>query len=88
MKRLFSPIVLLLMCIILNRATMRIAPFLIGIETLQEQVNGLMPVGMLYVTGLETIATIFNISTIFCLFWLITRIFNLIKERTEQHEKL
>ena len=87
MRKLLAPIVLICVCIALTRLTVRIAPYLVGIDTLSEQVNGTIPAGMWYVVGLESLSVIFNLAAIFCAGWLLVRIVNILKERTLSHEK-
>ena len=81
MRRFAAPVLLLAAMIVLARLTARLAPYLVGTDTFAEQVNGTLPAGMLYIVGLESISTIFNLAVWFCIGWLIVRIFKLAKEK-------
>lgn len=81
MTRLFAPVFWLTTTIVLARLTAHLAPYLVGTDTLAEQVNGTLPAGMLYQVGLESLNTIFNLAVWFCIGWLIMRIFKSVKEK-------
>ena len=51
MTRLFAPFFWLTTTIVLARLTAHLAPYLVGTDTLAEQVNGTLPAGMLYHKG-------------------------------------
>lgn len=86
MRKLIAPIIWLLICIALNRISIRIAPYLVGVDTLAEQLNGTVPVGMWYVAGLESLSTVFNLTAAFCIGWFVSRMITILKERSS-HEK-
>ena len=81
MRKLIAPAFWLVMVIVLARFTAHLAPYLVGTDTLAEQVNGTLPAGMLYLVGLESLNIFFNIMTWLCIGWLVARIFNTVKEK-------
>ena len=85
MRKLITPAFFLVLTVVLSQFTARVAPYLVGTETLAEQVNGTLPAGMFCLVGLETINTISNIATWLCIGWLVARIINLVKEKNH-HE--
>ena len=85
MRKLIAPAFFLALTVVLARFTTRVAPYLVGTETLAEQVNGTLSAGMFYLVGLETVNTVSNIATWLCIGWLVSRIFNLFKEKNH-HE--
>ncbi len=84
MRRLFAPIFWLTVAIILAKLTVRFAPYLAGMETLEEQVNGTLPAGMLYLAALDSLNTIFNLAICFCVGWLISKI--IFNKKEKHHE--
>ena len=85
MRRLTAPVITLAATIVLARLTAHLAPYLVGTDSLAEQVNGTLPAGMLYVVGLESISTIFNLAVWFSIGWLIARIIKFSQEK-KHHE--
>ncbi|MDD4817436.1 MAG: hypothetical protein PHI85_05645 [Victivallaceae bacterium] len=84
MKKLAAPVFWLVATIVLARLTARIAPYLVGTDTLAEQVNGTLPAGMLYVVAFDSLSTLFNLAVWFCIGWLVSRIFQTVKERSSK----
>ena len=71
--------------IVLARLTARLAPYLVGTDTLAEQVNGTLPAGIQYVIAFDSLSSLFNLAVWFCIGWLITRIIKTVNERSS-HE--
>lgn|GEM_PF-6121398 len=82
MRKLIAPVFFLSLTVVLARFTARVAPYLVGTETLAEQLNGTLPAGMLYIVGLESLSTIFNLAVWFCIGWLIALIIKTVNERS------
>lgn len=80
MRKLIAPIVWLCIFVVSGRFVLRFAPYLAGIDTLEEQVNGTLPVGMMYIVGLESLSTIFSIAAVLCFVWLVARMIIISKE--------
>ena len=84
MRRFAAPVLLLAAMIVLARLAACLAPYLVGTDTLAEQVNGTLPAGMLYVVAFDSLSTLFNLAVWFCIGWLVSRILKTVKERSSK----
>ena len=84
LKTFLPPILCLGAAVALASLTSFIMPYFIGTDTINEQVNGTLPVGSIYTNTLEALNLIFSFTIWFCVGWFGVKIFKFIGEKTNK----